>query len=278
PRGRAGPGRGAGRGASAARGCAERGGDGSPSGMKVIALYSPKGGVGKTSAAVNLAHRAALERRRVLLWDLDPQAAASFYLKVTPRLGDGPRLLVRGGGAVTRHILGTDHEYLDVLPADVGLRTLDLALDRAKGSRRRLARVADVLTGEYDLVVVDCAPSLGLVSENVFRAADLLLVPVIPAPLSVRTLDQLDELLAGRELDVLTRCFFTLVDGRRRLHQELMEQVLSERDDVLRTVIPEDPQVELMGEERAPVADFAPGSPAAAAYAELWVELQASLR
>jgi cellulose biosynthesis protein BcsQ len=246
--------------------------------MRIVALYSPKGGVGKTSAAVNLAHRAALERRRVLLWDIDPQGAATFYLKVAPRLVDGPRLLAEGAGEVADHILGTDFEYLDVLPSDVGLRTLDLALDRAKGSRHRLERVADVLLGEYDLVIVDCAPSLGLVAENLFRAADLLLVPVVPATLSVRTLDQLDDLLAERRVDVLTRCFFSLVDGRRRLHHELMQQVLAERDDVLRTVVPEDAQVELMGEHRAPVTAFAPSSPAAAAYAELWVELQHSLR
>jgi cellulose biosynthesis protein BcsQ len=246
--------------------------------VKVLALYSPKGGVGKTSAAVNLAHRASLERRRVLLWDLDPQGASTYYLKVAPRLADGPRLLAEGGGEVTSHILGTDHEHLDVLPADVGLRALDLALDRGKGRRRRLARVAGVLAAEYDLVVVDCAPSLGLVAENVFRAADLLLVPIVPAPLSVRTLDQLEELLAERRVEVATRCFFSLVDGRRRIHRELMDQVLGERDDVLRTVIPEDPEVELMGEHRAPVAAYAPGSPAADAYAELWVELQASLR
>ncbi len=246
--------------------------------MRVVAVFSPKGGVGKTSAAVNVAHRAALERRRVLLWDLDPQGAATFYLRVAPRLDGGSRLLVRGGGDITGRILGTDYEYLDVLPSDVALRTLDLALDKAKGSRRRLSKVADVLMGEYDLVVIDCAPSLGLVSENLFRAADLLLVPVIPAPLSVRTLDQLDDALHEGGLEVTTRYFFSLVDGRRQLHRELMEQVMSERDDVLRTVIPEDPDIELMGIERAPVAAFAPTSAAAAAYAELWMELQESLR
>jgi cellulose biosynthesis protein BcsQ len=246
--------------------------------VRVIALYSPKGGVGKTSAAVNLAHRAALERRRVLLWDLDPQGAATFYLKVTPRTHDADRVVVDAGDELTGRILGTDHEHLDVLPADAGLRGLDLALDRAKGRRRRLGRAAELLARQYDVVVVDCAPALGLVAENVFRAADLLLVPVIPAPLSVRTLDQLDGALAERDLAVRARCFFSLVDGRRRVHRELMDQVLAERDDVLRTAIPEDPEVELMGEHRAPVAAFAPRCPAAAAYAELWVELQASLR
>lgn len=249
--------------------------------MKVLAVYSHKGGVGKTSAAVNLAYCAAQERRRVLVWDLDPQAAASYYLRVAPNLGGGAKTLVKGGDAVRGAILGTGVDNVDLLPGDVALRHLERRLDAAKGSRRRLGRVADLLAEEYDLVIVDCPPALGLVSDNLLRAAGVLLTPVVPAPLSLRTVGQLDAILDAEDTSwaraLRRRCFFSMVDGHRPLHNQTIEDVLAERADVLRTVIPEVPEVELMGVHRAPVAAFAPRSTGAEAYADLWRELQLSL-
>jgi chromosome partitioning protein len=152
--------------------------------------------VGKTSAAVNLGALAAHDGRRTLLWDLDPQGAASFLLRVKPKVKGAGRKLVRGRRDPFEVPKGTAVEGLDLLPADFSYRHLDLVLDRAKKLLRGLDSVLASLADGYDLAILDCAPSISLVSENVFDAADLLLVPLVPSTLSVRTLEQLHRFLA----------------------------------------------------------------------------------
>ena len=237
---------------------------------QVLATYNIKGGVGKTSAAVNLATLAAHGGSPTLLWDLDPQGASTFLFRVKPKIKGGGAKLVRGKTDADGQIKGTDTEGLDLLPADFSYRHMDLALDGAKTNR--LNRVIKPL-GEYEYVFLDCPPSISLVSENVFEAADALLVPIIPATLSSRTLDQLHEVLSGgpRVLG-----FFSMADRRKKLHRELMDELGSEHD-VLETVIPASADVERMGAERAALVDFAPRSRAALAYADLWEEIRARL-
>ncbi|MCP5156569.1 MAG: AAA family ATPase, partial [Ectothiorhodospiraceae bacterium] len=138
--------------------------------MNSVALYHLKGGVGKTATAVNLACLAAREGQRTLLWDLDPQGAASFYLRVDPRVKGGAEQLVRRRKTALRAIRGTDFDNLDLLPADFSERDLDLVLDAHKRRKHRLARLASRFAADYDWLILDCAPSISLVSENVFRA------------------------------------------------------------------------------------------------------------
>jgi cellulose biosynthesis protein BcsQ len=243
---------------------------------RVLATYNIKGGVGKTSAAVNLAYLAAAEGARTLLWDLDPQGASTYLLRVKPKVRGGGRKLVRGRSDVASLIKGTDHEGLDLLPADFSYRHMDLALDAAKRPTRRLARVLAPLAPEYDYIFLDCPPSISLVSESVFEAADALLVPIIPATLSARTFDQLRALAAsdrGSSPEVLA--FFSMVDGRKRMHREIVEQLAAEHAEVLRTVIPAAADVERMGLERTAIALFAPRSRAGRAYDALWREVRA---
>src|SRR5437660_112418 len=137
---------------------------------RVLATYNIKGGVGKTSAAVNLAVLAAGQGARTLLWDLDPQGASTYLFRVKPKVKGGGRKLVTGKSDAADSIKGTDHERLDLLPADFSYRHMDLALDDAKKPTRRLARVLEPLRPDYDYVFLDCPPSLSLVSENVFEA------------------------------------------------------------------------------------------------------------
>jgi cellulose biosynthesis protein BcsQ len=238
--------------------------------MKILATYNIKGGVGKTSTAVNMGHLAARDGLRVLLWDLDPQGAASFLLRVRPR--------VKGGGKGRREldaaIKGTDFDRLDLLPADFTYRNLDLILDSTKKPTERLDRLLRPLADEYDLIVLDCPPSISLLSESVLHAADVLLVPLIPTTLSVRTLDQLSEFIAGfdgHKPKVLAFC--SMIDRRKRLHREIAEQLPQERPDVAHTVIPALSLIERMSVERAPVTAFAPRSAAARQYAALWEEV-----
>ena len=234
--------------------------------MKTIATYSIKGGVGKTSAAVNLGALAAADGLRTVLWDLDPQGAASYLLRIKPKVKGGGRRLIRDRDPL-EVMKGTDVEGLDLLPADFSYRNLDLELDRRKRPLAGVGRVLGRLADDYDLAILDCAPSISLVSENVFSAAELLLVPLIPSTLSVRTLDQLRAFLAGVDHaapDVLA--FFSMVDRRKRLHRELVASLPGVAD----AAIPAASAVELMGLTRAPVVVTAPRHKAALAYAALW--------
>jgi chromosome partitioning protein len=237
---------------------------------RVLATYNIKGGVGKTSAAVNLAYLAARDGARTLLWDLDPQGASTYLLRVKPKVKGGGSKLVRGKSDVDALIRGTDHERLDLLPADFSYRHMDLALDGTKRPTRRLARVLAPLDGEYDYVFLDCPPSISLVSESVFEAADALLVPLIPATLSSRTFEQLRDVVEGGP-EVLA--FFSMVDRRKRLHREVMERMATDRA-VLAAAIPSAADVERMGLHRTVIAEFAPRSRAVQAYEALWREVR----
>ena len=244
--------------------------------MKVLATYNIKGGVGKTATAVNLSYLAAREGLRVLLADLDPQAAATYTLRVRPRVKGGGKALITGSRELDAAIKGTDFDNLDLLPADFTFRNLDLMLDATKKPTQRLARLLRPLGSEYDLVFLDCPPGISLLSESVLHAADIVLVPIIPTTLSLRTLDQLTEFISGfdgPQPEVLAFC--SMIDRRKRLHKEIAERLPAERKDVATTAIPALSMIEQMAVQRAPVAAFAPRSAAARAYAGLWAEVQA---
>jgi cellulose biosynthesis protein BcsQ len=241
--------------------------------VKIFATYNIKGGVGKTATAVNISYLAARDGYRVLLWDLDPQGAASFLFRIKPRVKGGGKALIRGRRALDDAIKGTDFASLDLLPADFTYRNLDLVLDSAKQPAKRLASLLAPLRAEYDLVVLDCPPSISLLSESVLHAADLLLVPLIPTTLSVRTLDQLTDFVAGfngHQPQILA--FFSMLDRRKKLHAEIVRDLPAQRDDVATAAIPSLSLIEQMSVHRAPVTAFAPRTAAARQYRELWHE------
>jgi chromosome partitioning protein len=241
--------------------------------VKVAATYSIKGGVGKTSTAVNLAFEAARAGSRVLVWDLDPQGAATYVFRVRPKVRGGSRRLVSAEGALAQHIRGSDLSPVHVVPADFSLRHLDLHLEGTRRPTERLASLLEPLQDTYDLAILDCPPSISLASESVFGAADVLLVPVVPATLASRTLGQLVDFLDDQVVapDVLP--LLSMVDRRRKLHRELVERLDTEWPELLRTVIPSAAVVERMGLERAPVGVYAPSAPATRAYRALWGEV-----
>lgn len=248
--------------------------------MRVLATYNIKGGVGKTATAVNLARVAASRGDRVLVWDLDPQGAATFYFRIKPKVKGGGKGIVAGSLDLGDAIKATDFADLDLVPSDFSYRHLDLWLDDAKKPLARIRRALGQVADEYDTVILDCPPSISLTSESVFRAADALLVPTIPTTLSARTYDQLDRFVDDnpemvRDLKILG--FFSMVDRRRRLHRRAMSDLRSAHPELLETVIPTSSDIERMGVERQPVAAYAKGSRSARAYEALWTEIETRL-
>jgi cellulose biosynthesis protein BcsQ len=242
--------------------------------MRVLAILNIKGGVGKTATAVNLGFLAARSGWRTLIWDLDPQGAATFYLRVKPKVRGGGKKLVRRQLDLDGLIKGSDFEGLDLLPADFSYRKMDIALDGTRKPKRQLARLIEPLSNQYDLALLDCPPGMTLVLESVFRAAEGLLVPTIPTPLSIRTLDQLARHLrkkGPRGLTVLP--FFSMVDRRRAMHREVVDGKQDGPFRFLETSIPYSSAVEKMGVYRKPLGAYAPGSRAATAYRALWSEV-----
>ncbi|WP_354569417.1 ParA family protein [Glaciihabitans sp. UYNi722] len=245
--------------------------------MKVVAVYSIKGGVGKTTTAVNLAWEAS-QNLRVLLWDLDPQGAATYLLEVKPKLKGGVDSLVSGKTTATSVVRSTTYPQLDVLPADDSYRELDLVFDAAKKSTQRIEKVLDTIADDYDLVILDCPPGASLVAENAMRAADLVVVPLVPSPLSLRSLDQVTGIVAESARPAPILGFLSMVDRRKTVHRDAVERLHTDRREVIDIVIPSTVIIERMGTERAPVATYAPSAEVSLAYGQLWKQIQSVVK
>ncbi len=246
--------------------------------MTTIALYSNKGGVGKTAAAVNLSYLSARAGARTLICDLDPQSSATYYFRVKPKLKSGAKGFLKGGKKVYKSAKGTDYENLDLLPADFSHRRLDITFNKLKRSKNRLHQILKPFKDEYDVIILDCPASISVLAENVFNTVDCTLVPLIPTTLSIRTYKQLLSFCKKEKIDsgrIYT--FFSMVDRRKKLHKVLMATISKTFSNVLQSDIPYLSMIEKMGVYREPVTAFSPGSTASRAYQQLWENIQDTL-
>ena len=238
----------------------------------IVAVYSAKGGVGKSTLAVNLAWASAtLSRRKTLLWDLDAQGAASYILGQEPGTRSARASITRDAD-VSGLIRPSTVPGISVLPADQSLRTLDYAFHDL-GKRNRLAKVAAHLEGDYDRIIIDCPPGLTDTSDQILRAADLVVVPVIPSALSQRSLDVIKDYVGKKKGPKVTLApVFSMVDRRRALHQTELDKHKGW------PAIPMASAYEKMSDERKPIGELLPRSaPAVQAVADLWKRIEKAL-
>ena len=238
--------------------------------MTVFAIYNMKGGVGKSTTAVNLAYLSAASGARTLLWDLDPQGAASFAFRVSPEVAGFGKKSLKQVETLTDAIKGTDYDNLDLLPADFAYRKLDRFLDRLDRPNRGLADALDEIGRGYTNVFLDCPPGFSLLTENVWEAADVVLVPTIPTVLSLRTLARLVSYRERRAPKTQLLAFLSMIDRRKALHRQISEWAAQYRDFFLPAQMPYASIVEQMSVHRMPLSVVAPQDPATKAFEALW--------
>jgi len=240
----------------------------------IISSYSIKGGVGKTALSVNLSFALREAGQKTLLIDLDPQGAVAFYFRVSTaekfRMND-TRTLSNG---LRRNVRESDFPGLDIIPSNLAYRHFDIALDGMEKRRKQLRRVLEDFKEEYDTIILDCPPNITLLSENIFRASDMILVPVIPTVLSQRTLEQLDSFFRDEELPVKRlRPFFSMVQKRNNMHRDIISELSISYPQFLKAAIPFSADVEKMGLRRMPLLAYSRACDAAQAYRALCNEI-----
>lgn len=242
--------------------------------MFIASLYNLKGGVGKTASCVNFAYMAAKDGFRVLVWDIDPQGAASYYYKAQAVAKGSAKKIIEHDMGVSDAIIHTDYEGLDIIPADISARKLDILLEAQHGSKKYFKNLLKEVSADYDFVFIDCPPGFGSVAENIFYASDAVLMPVIPSTLSVRTYEQVKSYFGTKDIDLdKLMCFFTMVDVRKNMHNDTMQQLYKDKR-FFEHYIPYLSDIEKMGIKNAPVEAFAPSSFAAICYRALWTEIK----
>jgi len=241
--------------------------------MTVLALYNLKGGVGKTAAAVNLGYLAAAAGLKTLVWDLDPQGSSTYYFNVQPTAKNESRKILSGEMDIKDAAVKTGYENISVIPSDLSARNADIVLDDMKQSRKKLKSLLGSLK-HYDLVILDCPPGISLLHENIFNAADWILMPNIPTTLSIRSYETVNYYFKENGLDMgKIKCFFSMVDHRKSLHHEVIQAFYKDKV-FFKNYIPYLADVEKMGINRQPLFEFANSSFAAQCYRDLWNEIK----
>ncbi len=242
--------------------------------MKTVMFYNQKGGVGKTSLAVNFAYLAASEGFRTLLWDLDPQASATYILRGDD--GDSPKAskIVSEEYSLDELAISSNYANLFLLASSLKMRLFAEKLAEAKNPRRRLTRILEATKDEFDLTVIDAPPNLTDLSETVISAIDLVVVPLQPSPLAIRSSQVMIEHLESIGLSQKCVALYNMVDQRRAGHRSAIatEEPVGKLAK-LRSYIPYSADIEKMAIAREPLSVIATHSKSSVAMKGLYNEI-----
>ena len=253
---------------------------------KIIAVANQKGGVGKTTTAVNLAACVAAVGQRVLLFDLDPQANATSGVGVDKVEGDSAYAVLLGEGKLQEKIKPTPYDRLHLIPSEVDMCGADLELARAENHLHRVAQLLQPVaeSGQFDLILIDCPPSLGVLTLNAFAAADGILIPLQCEYYALEGISMMNRVLTqlraggvNPRLEIFG-VVMTMFDARTKLSNEVVSEVrnlLGER--VFETVIPRSTKLAEAPSFGKPIIHYDKYSASSAAYELLTQEVLARL-